>query len=296
MSLVRTAVCVFCCLVLATGCNSTPKDRSAWPELDTKDALDTNVQPPPWYKPSSEPEPWPLGPEPKYASDEWRRWCAVRYNSRAIVRWIDEAPAIDGKLDDAAWQDAAAKPPFIDPVGKPAKPPTTIYLACDDKNLYLAVRAELPAVKDGPGTQDYAALTVAPDWTAERPDLYTFLVNSTGLMAVRGSADLGWESETKAAAADDDESWSVELAVPLDLFGLSAGELWGRVWACRAVRARYSDTLEFSSWTRLLSADQGASSWGHVIFRGVKPPEPEPPEPEAGTADETKPDTNNPSE
>lgn len=297
MSLVRTAVCLLCCLVLAAGCNSGPRERPTWPELDTQDAPDTDVQAPPWYKPSEEPEPWPLGPEPKYATDEWRQWCAVRYNSRAVVRRVEQAPTIDGTLDDAAWQDAAVKPPFMDSVGNPAEPSTALYLACDDENLYLAARAELSAVKDKPGAQDYVSITLAPDWTVEKPDLYAFFVNSKDLIAARRNTDLGWGAKTEAAVTADDESWSFELAVPLDAFGVSADELWGRVWACRADRIRYSGTLEFSSWTRLLDADEGTSNWGHVIFRGVKPPEPEPPAaPETSTNDETKPETDNVSE
>ena len=75
------------CIVLCVpGCpGSVPEE---WPTLVMTDPPDSGVQPPDWYTPSETPQPWPLGPEPEYATREWRDWCSMRYARRAIVPWL----------------------------------------------------------------------------------------------------------------------------------------------------------------------------------------------------------------
>ena len=290
MSTAKIVLCVLCCFILIAGCKTAPKPAPEWPELNTEDPPDANVQPPPWYKPAKEYSPWPLGPEPKYSTEEWRHWCALRYNSRDVVQWLEAPPTIDGKLDDAAWKNATVKSDFIDTTGKRASPTTIIYIAYDKDNLYVAARAEelyptklLAAAKHESERvllDDHIEIDLAPDWKAESFRKYQIFVNSKGVTAEAVNADISWNPGLMVSAVVGEKSWTVELAIPLKSLGVKADELWGRVWACRFIRHRYAGGKdEVSSWTRMLNLKTGAGNWGHVIFRDVKPPKKKPPKP-----------------
>lgn len=296
MSALKLALYVIGSLTLVTGCWFAPGPPPDWPELDLEDEPDTAVTPPSWYKSAKEHNPWPLGPEPEYATAEWRHWCEVRYNSRDIVRWLEAPPTIDGRPDEAVWKDAAVKTTFIDPIRKEASPATTIYLGYDDNNLYLAARAEEPyptrmrvAAKhqDGPvRLDDHIAFSLAPEWKTQAFSAYRFLVNPGGTVSDFLDARRYWDAGVEAAAVVGQESWSVEVAIPLKALGARADDLAGDVWACRFVRHRYAGGRhQVSSWTRILDAETGAGNWGHVIFKGVKTEDKQPAEPQSERAE-----------
>jgi hypothetical protein len=292
MSIPRTVFCTFALAALALGCSSGPPPR---PELDLEDPPPEGVRAPSWYTPTDVESPWPLGAEPKYGTDQWREWCALRHHPRAVVPPAGTAPRIDGKLDDDAWNGSALKGPMVDTRGAEANPTTTVYATYDAERLYLAARANEPYPnrlvrkadrRDGPlRSDDRIEFALAPDWRDDTFGVYWFRVNSRGALADGLDSNWTWDPAVEVAAAVGEKAWAIELAVPLDALGLKKGEdPWGRVWACRVVRHRYAGAShDVSSWTRLIDPASGRSDWGHVIFKGVKPPEkkPEKPTPEA---------------
>ena len=298
MPVLKILMCSVCCIALATGCDSVPEK---WPELSTEDPPDKNVQPPSWYKPAARPDPWPLGAEPEHGTSAWRNWVAMRYNSRALARPAAVAPKIDGKLDDAAWKGAATGIPFVDPNGGPATPGTTVFLAYDSKNLYVAARLDEPdpaKIRAGAenGRQvsldDHLAVDVAPNWRAKQAVGYALRVNSKGVFAAALRAASDQDAPLSAAAVVGEKDWTVEVAIPLNRIGVEAEDLWGQIWAFRFVRQRYAGgSGEVSSWTRVLDARRGTINSGYVIFKGVRPEEPPPKpkdEPKEGPADKPK--------
>ena len=132
-------VCALCFVAVA-GCRTAPSER---PTLDTEDPPDQNVRPPAGYEPADPDKPWPLGPEPQYGTAEWREWLSMRNGSRAVVPFIAVPPEIDGRLDDAAWQNASSER-FLDATNAPADPGTELFLAYDEDNLYVAARLAEP--------------------------------------------------------------------------------------------------------------------------------------------------------
>jgi hypothetical protein len=55
------------------------------------------------------------------------------------------SPTIDGKLDDAVWDDAPADDRFFQIMPEEGKPPTErtlVKVLYDDENIYIAVRCE----------------------------------------------------------------------------------------------------------------------------------------------------------
>jgi len=297
------AAALLLCAVLAEGCVFGPGSPIPRPEkLSLMDEPDAEVSPPAWYKPPKKYEPWPLPDEPEHGTEAWRHWCAVAGNSRDVVRWVATPPTIDGKLDDPVWKSLAFKTAFADEVGKHASPGTTVYAGYDIQNLYLGLRVHEPypnqlhAQKRRPDgairADDHVEINLAPKWQDKAFGVYWFLVNPKGSVADGLDSDLGWSADVKAAASVQEKEWTVELSIPLKDLGAKPGDLWGAVWACRLLRFRLAGgERAASSWTRLLSARAAACNWGHVIFKGVKPPEKKPklPPKTGGPTDKKKP-------
>lgn len=176
---------------------------------------------------------------------------------------------IDGELDDAAWNDAAARTGAFVTGGEVARPYSDARLAWRDGTLYIALYAADEDIVAPTTTHD------APLWTGDsfhlvfrRGELERAIdVTPRGVMTDgerngSGSFDPRWESHATIAvdtdgtlddSADEDEEWIVEMAVPLEELGLAgaAGERIG---------------LEISRCDRVRGADGSAhrtcGTWG----------------------------------
>ncbi len=150
-------------------------------------------------------------------------------------------PAIDGTLDDAAWQSAPWTEPFIDIRGEDWPAPdwsTRAKIIWDDDHLYIAARLEEPHL--------WATLTdrdailyrehdfevfIDPDGDALA--YYELEINALGTefdlflnrpYNRRGKADIAWDMVGLRSAvqldgtlndpSDEDGGWSVEIAIP----------------------------------------------------------------------------------
>ena len=287
-------VCALCCVVLTAGCSWLGLSRPPRPiELDVTDPPDKDVQPPAWYKPAKEHDPWPLGPAPEHATREWREWWTMRYNSRAVVRPAATAPKIDGDLSDAAWAGAAVGTPFVNADAENATPGTTAFLAYDAKNVYIGARLDEPspatmrleakAGQLGVNLDDHFGVYVAPGWRASQFRVGWVLVNPNGVMNTNLDQKINGVPDVTAAARVGGKAWTVEIAIPLKRLGVTEpDDLWGAVWACQLIRGRvHKGPPELSSWSRVTDEQTGRVAWGHVIFKGVRPKEEKKPEAEA---------------
>ncbi len=281
----RIVASAICCLALAAGCRSTPPaSPPVWPKLDTEIKPDTNVLPPPWYKPLPEPAAWPL-PEPEYATKEWREWVVLKYTSRGVIRRVSQPPTVDGKLDDPTWKGAELEIPFADLAGEPVSPGTTVHATYDQSDLHIAIRAAEPSpdkmkTASGPAAavsaSDHVMVELVPDWKAATPLQYMFAVTPAGTVFDSLAGATEWSSNLKAAAVIGKDSWTAEFAIPLAAFSVKPEELPGQIWAVRIVRFRYAgDAPQISSWTRIVDLERGRINLGYVLFE--KPPEAKPP-------------------
>ncbi len=106
---------------------------------------------------------------------------------------IQQAPAIDGRLDDAAWRSAAAITEFVQrrPLdGAPATEATEVYLAYDSANIYIGVYAHYSdpsmmranrADRDRPIADDTFLVYFDPFLDQQRA--YVFGVNGYGVQS-----------------------------------------------------------------------------------------------------------------
>lgn len=163
-------------------------------------------------------------------------------------RFTDEPIAIDGKLDDAAWQQAVVVDSFALPWEKDAPKPrkgTRARLLWDREHLYVAADmedADLYAdVEQHDGnTWDNDVFEVFVKPTADKPAYYEFQVNARNtkfdcFIPRRGHVgrfkkahDFGIESAvthrgTLGTWTDTDQGWVVEMRIPWTSFMPTGG-------------------------------------------------------------------------
>lgn len=152
---------------------------------------------------------------------------------------------IDGKLDDAAWQEAPWTSDFVDIEGDGKPRPkfrTRVKMLWDDQYLYIAAELEEPDVK-ATLTKHDSVIFKDNDFEVfvkplpETESYYEFEINAlnTGWdlflpkpYSEGGRADNSWDIEgLKTAIAvqgtlnkpgDKDRRWTVEIAYPLNAF------------------------------------------------------------------------------
>jgi len=136
---------------------------------------------------------------------------------------------MDGRLDDAAWDDALAfedfrtfQPvPLAEPVGT-----AVARLLVDDDALYVSfsvtdpqpqrVRATL-ARRDSSFDDDFVGLYL--DLGGEGQRAYVFIVNPLGIQmdgvaTASGNEDFSWDTQWRSAGGRTDDGYDVELAIP----------------------------------------------------------------------------------
>jgi hypothetical protein len=173
-------------------------------------------------------------------------------------------PAIDGRLDDAAWQGAALLEPLVqvEPVegGEPSER-TEVRVAFDDDALYLAVRcldADPDAVvakgmrRDGDLSGDDQVGVLLGPWHDHRNG-YLFATNPNGarfdaLVENNRALRVEWDGIWRARARRDAEGWSAELAIPWKTLSFEPGRAWDfnveRVIARRGEVLRWTSALQ----------------------------------------------------
>ncbi len=160
------------------------------------------------------------------------------------------AIVLDSDTDDPGWTSAlgpARTGPFALADGSAARPYSDARLVWGDGHLYLALYA---------ADQDIESLAVGPDRPVGRGDSFRLLftredadeqfsieVSPSGtatesLHRSGGRVDPSWTSGTHVSreidgtlndSTDEDEEWVIEMAIPLDAFGMAgrAGEAIG---------------------------------------------------------------------
>jgi len=179
---------------------------------------------------------------------------------------LPSSPVIDGKLDDAAWGNAALADKFVTPIGDPAKVQTKAFVGYDTDNIYVAFAAAEPDTKNigagaGNGLEiwskkdDVVALFFKP---AESQVYYQFAVNPRAVVYSKEHGGRGhtWECNgLEANSQIGDDGWNVELKIPFrELRDIEpqVGSAW-RLNLCR-LRPRnneYSSWAQVQRWNRL---------------------------------------------
>ncbi|HVE58262.1 MAG TPA: carbohydrate binding family 9 domain-containing protein [Pyrinomonadaceae bacterium] len=184
----------------------------------------------------------------------------ARKDAPVTIPRLETPPVIDGKLDDAVWQNAALFGDFLQTnPGDNVAPthPTEFMMGYDSKNLYLAfrviqdkdkVRATV-ARRDNIFNDDYIGVFL--DTFNDQRQAYIFFFNPLGVQGDgtmtegRGedySVDLVYES--KGVLTED--GFTIEAAIPFKSLRYEAGK--SKNWGIHIFRRLKYNNNELDSW------------------------------------------------
>ena len=188
------------------------------------------------------------------------------------------AIALDGKLDDAAWQAATPVSEFtqVDPTeGQPATQRTEMRFLFDEGALYVGakmydtegragVRTSLVR-RDASFNSDFIEIVI--DGFHDHLGRAFLQVNPSGskfdMLGIGTSCcDSGWDPIWEAATRIDDDGWSAELRIPLSQlkFSAASSQSWGlqlRRWI-----HRNNELDQWAFWRK--NEPGGPARFGHL--------------------------------
>ncbi len=187
---------------------------------------------------ASEPEARRLKPEvsdedESESAEDTGAWSIPHGSKKYVAVRAEHAPTIDGQLDDPIWQKAPKDDRFLStrskPFGKATAEPTTVQIAYDEQNLYVAFQCHYS--KPHEPSDDYAAdehelfdqseyVAVIVDALHGHTGGYEFAVSPAGVRADAELSNMGtdqnldwhgiWDADTQLT----DDGWTAELKIP----------------------------------------------------------------------------------
>jgi hypothetical protein len=170
-------------------------------------------------------------------------------------------PAIDGRLDDAAWQDAEALTGFVQRVpfdGQPASERTDVRVLADESAIYVGVwlfDSEPGRIVDGESIRDASlddsdAVLLIFDTFADRRNGFVFGTNPSGIEydgqvvnegegggfgggrqqgGAGGGFNQNWDGSWDVATSRDERGWYAEFRIPFSTlrYGTGDAQEWG---------------------------------------------------------------------
>lgn len=156
------------------------------------------------------------------------------------------APTLDGRLDDAIWQDAPVATGFVQRAphpGEPATERTEARVVFTDDAIYVAIRA-WDSAADSIASQlaRRDATGIFSDWVDvmidsyhDRRSAYRFSVNPHGVKKDifhfnDGQEDISWDAVWDVVTSIDADGWTAEFRIPLSQIRYAPGEgeqTWG---------------------------------------------------------------------
>ncbi len=174
---------------------------------------------------------------------------------RCLFPWMvfvsqsESSPAIDGRLDDAAWRVVERERGFreMQTIGKPSVATEALF-TYDSEHLYLAVVCHEPdpagirtrvTEHDGSVWAD-DSIEVFLDTNLDRETYVQLVVNAAGVTFDGHVFDTTFELNPLVATGRDEASWTVEIAIPWANLNAPAAQP-GREWGFALARNRASN-------------------------------------------------------
>lgn len=191
---------------------------------------------------------------------------------------VEQAPTIDGALDDPCWADAAEVADFTRPLsGEPPAKPISVKLCFDDGALYLGFTCHEPQpdrirTRAEDGSRRVWLDDCIEVWlrTAETQTGFDqFIVNAAGARQMvrsrTGARDQEGTLDWQAAAHVGEDAWTAELAIPFSLLGVETPAP-GTLLQVKFGREDYTgDRHVLSTWPPQ-SSYGGTEGYGRLYF------------------------------
>lgn len=193
-----------------------------------------------------------------------------------------KSPAIDGVLDDKAWENASTATNFVERVPKNGKPApdslrTEVKITYDDVGIYFgammfdqnpeAIKKELTE-RDAIGNDDFIIFLL--NGYNDRQQSLEFAITAAGVQfdakMTNGNEDSSWNAVWFSEAKINEEGWAAELFIPYSELRFPKKEVqeWGLniEREVRRTRTRYS-------WS-FIDNEKGSFSFYDGILQGIK--------------------------
>ncbi len=201
---------------------------------------------------------------------------------------ISESIAIDGKLDESAYQSAEVAKEFVQLMpynGKPSFQPSEVKVLYDDNAVYFgAILYDHPdsiqsyvTTRDNIGASDYFVVFIDPH--NEGLNAYEFLVtpanSQTDLKATKpggnDNEDSSWDAVWQSATSLHDNGWTVEIRVPYSAlrFPNKDEQVWGINFFRRIRRFNSNNSWNFINYSISGFIQQSGELLG---IKNIKPP------------------------
>ena len=201
--------------------------------------------------------------------------------------YVERAPDLDGRLDDAVWRDAMIVSDFTQVVPEDGTEPTERTQVCvvyDRSALYVGAHlydSEPARIAGRLGRRDSHtssdAFTVAIDSYHDHRTSFRFSVNPAGVRSDEVTTsddswgDESWEPVWDVATRVDSLDWVVEMRIPFSQLRFSGAD--EQIWGINFSRSifRKDETVR---WSWVPNTEQGyASHFGHLLgLRDIPPP------------------------
>lgn len=186
----------------------------------------------------------------------------------------------DGKLNEAAWQNAAFSAGFVNREGLPTLAETGVKAVYDSRNLYLAfvcadrdpsaLRGEANAEQNfrwaGATADDVLDIFVQPDDT--KPVYYQLAFTPSGLhfdqRVIGGDKDYAYSPDWQTGVSTAETYWTAEVVLPYKAFGASAGP--NTNWRINFHRVFRGSLVDSSSWSEPGRSWHNPERFGHLVF------------------------------
>jgi hypothetical protein len=177
-----------------------------------------------------------------------------------------ERPFLDGRLDDAVWQTAQPLT-LTSRYGDDRAWPAVAMLACDGEYFYFAATCRnapagdsLPIAGENLMARDRVqiCIDVNRDWHSH----FRFVVDPQGATAESCVGDASWNPKWHAAQNADQQTWTVEAAVPLAMLGVEIAK--HDAWAVGVQRIAPGAGVQ--SWAQPGGVQAQPGGMGLVLF------------------------------
>ncbi len=208
-------------------------------------------------------------------------------SAQIVAQRAERAPKVDGKLDDAAWQNAAWVSEFVQrepQQGQPASERTEVAFFYDDDALYIGARMHssdpngvraLVTRRDREESSEQ--LLISFDTYRDGRTAYTFAVTAAGVRIDyyhpadfetrrEYSFDPVWQAETQRNTL----GWTAEIRIPFTQLRFNASD--EQVWGVNLVRSIPAKN-EIAFWRLIGRNETGwASRMGQLVgIAGIRP-------------------------
>ena len=161
------------------------------------------------------------------------RWCGAigpTGETFALPR-LSAAPKIDGDISDAVWSEAKKldRSWWVSSAGAQSKDRTVVWIACDEKTLYVAfhaygdpkkVRADAVRRDSEIDGDDWVGIDIDP--YMDHRTIYWFDVTPRGTQVDHTpggtTSKVQWKGDWRAAGKIVADGWTAEMAIPFSFF------------------------------------------------------------------------------